>query len=44
MYTMIINKHALHLEISLFTIFLIFEFDKSVLQTVARPFVSYDFT
>lgn len=41
---MIIYEDSLHLEICLFAILLIFELDEGVLQTVAGPFVSNDFT
>jgi len=41
---MIIYENSLHLEICLFAILLVFELNKGVLQTVAGPFISNDFT
>lgn len=41
---MIVNQNALHLEIRLFAILLVLEFDECVLQTVTSPFVSDDLT
>lgn len=40
MNAMIVDQDPLHLEISLFTILLIFKFDKSILQTIACPLIS----
>jgi hypothetical protein len=41
---MIINQNALHLEVSLFTILLALEFDERVLEAIACPLVTDDFT
>lgn len=38
--SMVINEDALHLEICLLAVFLILEFDKSVLQAIPCPLVS----
>ena len=43
MYAMVIYENPLHLEIRLFTIFLIFELDECVLKAVAGSLVSNDF-
>jgi len=43
MNAMVIDQDPLHLEIGLFTILLIFKFDKSVLQTITCPLISNDF-
>lgn len=39
---MVVNQNALHLEICLLAILLVFEFDKTVLQTVTSSLVSDD--
>lgn len=39
---MVVNQNALHLEICLLAILLVFEFDKTVLQTVTSTLVSDD--
>ena len=40
---MIVNQYPLHLEISLFAIFLELELYEGILKAVARSFVTYDF-
>lgn len=37
---MVVNQHTLHLKVGLFTVLLIFELDKRILQAVARALVS----
>ena len=41
---MVIDEDALHLEICLFAIFLILEFNESILKTIAGAFITYDLT
>jgi hypothetical protein len=41
--SVIVYQDSLHLEIGLLAIFLILEFNKCILQTVASSFVSDDF-
>ena len=43
MNTVIIDQDSLHFEICLLAIFLILEFDKSILQTITGPLVTDDF-
>ena len=43
MYPMIVDEHVLHLEVGLFTVLLVLEFNKSILQAVAGALVAYDF-
>lgn len=40
MYAMVVDKHALHFEICLFTGGLVFVFDECVLETIACAFVA----
>lgn len=44
MYTVVVDQNTLHLEISLFTIFLILKFDEGVLEAVLGSLVSNDLT
>lgn len=37
---MIVNQDALHLEVGLFAVLLVFKLDKRILQTVTRALVS----
>lgn len=37
--TVVIDQDSLHLEIGLFTVFLVFELDKCILKTVARTLI-----
>lgn len=39
----VVNQHALHLEVGLFTILLVIEFDERILQAVTRALVPDDF-
>ena len=44
MYAMVIDEDALHLEVCLFAVFLILEFNEGILETLAGALVPYDFT
>jgi len=39
----IVNQHALHLEVGLFAVLLVLELDKGILQAVTRTLVSNNF-
>lgn len=41
---MIIDQNSLHFEICLFTVLLVFEFDKSVLKAIASSLITNDLT
>ena len=42
MYSVVIDQDTLHLKVCLLTIFLVFELDKGILETVPGAFVSND--